>query len=308
MLFDGHHTNSTEAVDFGKGIWQIVSQHESVTTQPRFSMNVEHVQQNLKSVLLSRNGEPKFADHGSLHAKLNQKALLAQRIQAIKKDVQDWFQALQYRKGTDGRLYVNGKQLEAVAKVANRVCEELLDRVGTPPMYTYPLIWMVDGGGGTVKFYVVRDVIKNDLFEEMWRWQHELDYQVSALQAVMGDLLKGDIIHHNCGISVRQKRGQMGDFLTHRHKNLAEKSLYWRWLVIDEFGMDACSLLAEVNMKLHDVIVDVNPYKRNKDGHAQPFDGLNILFSGDLWELGPAYGEYLNVGNSSTTEDVSHFV
>ena len=44
--------------------------------------------------------------------------------------------------------------------------------------------------------------------------------------------------------------------------------MYWRWLIIDEFGMVGSSLLAEVDMKLRDVIVDVNPHKKNAAGHS----------------------------------------
>jgi len=293
MVSDGHHTNSTEAVDFGRDIWQVIPQYESATTQPRFQFNEKDVEQSLKSAIASRNREQKFSDNGSLQAKQNQEALLAERIQATKEDVQEWLQALQHRKRTDGRMYVNAKQFEAVAKVANRVCEELPNRVGTPPMYTDPLRWMVHGGPGTGKSHVVRDVIKNELFQDVLHWQQGLDYQVIALQAVMADLLKGDTIHHACGIPVRKKGGEMGDLVINSNKNLAEKSLYWRWLLIDEFGMVGCSLLAEVDMKLRDVIVDVNPYKRNKHGHAQPFGGLNVLISGDLWQLPPPNGGYL---------------
>ena len=45
-------------------------------------------------------------------------------------------------------------------------------------------------------------------------------------------------------------------------KEVGEKCLYWRWLLIDEFGMVGSSLLAEIDMKLRDVIVDVSPYKK----------------------------------------------
>ena len=46
-------------------------------------------------------------------------------------------------------------------------------------------------------------------------------------------------------------------------------------------------------MKLRDVVVDVNPYKRSPSGHAHPFGGLNVLLTGDLWQLAPPSGGFL---------------
>ena len=76
---------------------------------------------------------------------------------------------------------------------------------------------MVHGGPGTGKSHVVRDVIKAELFNQILHWQQGLDYQVIALQAVMADLLKGDTIHHACGIPVR-KKGANGEMVIQSHK------------------------------------------------------------------------------------------
>ena len=164
-----------------------------------------------------------------------------------------------------GRSYVNEKQFQAVAKVAQRVIEELPYRTGSCPKESQPLRWVVHGGPGTGKTLVVKDVIKEELFNQVLGWQQGLDYQVIALQAVMADLLKGDTLHHACGIPVR-KKGSDGEVVVQSHKEVAEKSLYWRWLLIDEFGMVGASLLAEVDMKLREVVVDVNPYKKSSAG------------------------------------------
>ena len=65
---------------------------------------------------------------------------------------------------------------------------------------------MQPSGPGTGKSHVVKDVIKDELFDQILHWQQGLDYQVVALQAVMANLLKGDTIHHACGIPLKKKR------------------------------------------------------------------------------------------------------
>ena len=153
----------------------------------------------------------------------------------------------------------------AVARVAEQVQAELPSRQGHIPQPIDPLRWVVHGGPGTGKTHVIKTIIKEELFDKVLKWQQGLDYQVVALQAVMADLLKGDTIHLACGIPVR-KKGVDGEMVLQQH-DVAEKFLYWRWLLIDEFGMVGADLLAEVDMKLRDLIVDVNPHKRNVNLH-----------------------------------------
>ncbi len=292
IMGDGHHMNSSEAVGLGRDIWSKTGAASASTTQPTYSFDEEKVQLSLQSAKSSRSKENKFAARTGAQTRTEREAALSQRKQATKEDVQEWLDALRSRTRSDGRLFVNTKQFEAVAKVSQKVMEELPNRKGCAPAASEPLRWVVHGGPGTGKTHVVRDVIKKELFDQILQWQQGLDYQVIALQAVMADLLQGDTIHHACGIPVR-KKGVDGDVVIQSHKAVAEQSLYWRWLLIDEFGMVGASLLAEVDMKLRDVVVDINPRKKSRSGHAQPFGGLNVLLSGDLWQLAPPSGGYL---------------
>ena len=121
-------------------------------------------------------------------------------------------------------------EFKAIAVVAKQVIKELPSREGIMRADTDPLRWVVHGGPGTGKTHVVRDVIKNELFDQVLHWQQGLDYQVIALQAVMADLLKGDTIHHACGIPVR-KKGAEDDLVIQSKKAVAEQSLYWKWFL-----------------------------------------------------------------------------
>ena len=294
LLGDSHHMNSSEAVRLGRDVWAHTCGEEGSSTQPHFHIDEDKVKAALQSAKDSRSKEKKFSAQTGANTRGEREAVVAQRAQATREDVQEWLKKLKTRQRDDGRLFVNAKQYEAITKVAERVMAELPERQGCAAKVSPPLRWVLHGGPGTGKTHVVRDVIKDELFEQILSWRQGLDYQVIALQAVMADLLKGDTIHHACGIPVR-KKGSDGEMVVQSHKAVAEQSLYWRWLIIDEFGMVGSSLLAEVDMKLRDVIVDVNPHKKNAGGHSYPFGGLNVLLSGDLWQLPPPSGGF--VGN-----------
>ena len=105
-------------------------------------------------------------------------------------------------------------------------------------------------------------------------------------------MVKGDTIHHALGIPVR-KQSSDADIVIQTPKEVAERFLYWRWLIIDEFGMVGAALLAEIDMKLRDLVVDVQSHKRGQDKRILPFGGLNVLLSGDLWQLPPPSGGFL---------------
>ena len=292
VMGDGHHMNSSEAVELGRDIWSKEGCTSGDTTQPIYRFDEAEVKKSLQNAKTSRNKENKFVAHFSAETRTEREAVLSNRKQATKEDVKEWLEALQNRRRGDGRMFVNADQFAAVANVAQQVRRELPGRDGCTPLPSEPLRWVVHGGPGTGKSHVVRDVIKHELFDQILHWHQGLDYQVIALQAVMADLLKGDTIHHACGIPVR-KKGAEGDVVIQGQKAVGEQSLYWRWLIIDEFGMVGSSLLAEVDMKLRDVVVDVNPHKKTHSGHVRPFGGLNVLLSGDLWQLPPPSGGYL---------------
>ena len=87
-----------------------------------------------------------------------------------------------------------------------------------------PLRWLLHGKPGTGKSHVVKDVIKEELFDQVLQWKQGLDYQTMALQAVMANLLDGDTIHHSCGIPIR-KKGKDGDIVIQQQKEVIERFL-----------------------------------------------------------------------------------
>eukprot|EP00973_Karenia_brevis_P025566 3527919-Karenia_brevis.AAC.1 len=74
---------------------------------------------------------------------------------------------------------------------------------------------------------------------------------MAALQAVVAEQLRGDTLHHCCGL----KRGMLDlEACSKRQSEVAKSILQWRWLIIDEVSMLSSQLLAEIDCKLRDVV------------------------------------------------------
>ena len=80
---------------------------------------------------------------------------------------------------------------------------------------------------------------------------------------------------------------------TQRQTEVAQRVLQWRWLIIDEISMVSAKLLAEIDLKLRDVVRKVGSLKLDKGGLDRAFGGINVLFSGDFWQLDPPSGGFL---------------
>ena len=76
-----------------------------------------------------------------------------------------------------------------------------------------PLRWLIHGGPGIGKTKFVMNIIKEELFQGVMKWNMSVEYQIVALQAVMAELLGGDTIHHACGIPVYNGRESHEDNL-----------------------------------------------------------------------------------------------
>ena len=75
---------------------------------------------------------------------------------------------------------------------------------------------------------------------------------------------------------------------------LCATTLQWRWLFIDEISMVSAELLARLELRCREVVRDLSKHKYGRDG-LEPccFGGLNVCFSGDLWQLPPPRGTFI---------------
>ena len=133
LMGDSHHMNSSEAVSLGRDIWSMTDPEAGDFSLPKVCFDEEKVKASLQSARDSRCKETKFAAHSTAQSRAEREAAVADRQQATREDVQEWLNSLKARPREDGRTFVNDKQFEAIAKVAERVMEELPNRKGCAP-------------------------------------------------------------------------------------------------------------------------------------------------------------------------------
>ena len=208
--------------------------------------------------------------------------------------INKWLKDVKIRR-VDGRRVLNKTQFRVVKKVAKRICLEYRALSGGISFEEIgePLRWLVHGGPGTGKTHVIK-IIKEELFAKVLGWNIGMEYNIIALQAVMADLLGGDTIHHalNIGIFGKQWKKNKGSQET-RATETMKSMLMLRWLIIDEISMVSARLLADIDYQLRHFYRHNSEFAHNQKKVLRPFAGVNILFSGDFWQLPPPEGGFL---------------
>eukprot|EP00434_Breviolum_minutum_P017382 symbB.v1.2.015349.t1/scaffold1094.1/size138377/14 len=205
----------------------------------------------------------------------------AQQVQSV----HAWLHSL------DGRE-CNAEQQAFCRKVAERVLTEMDEdsHQQATQEVSEPLRWALHGGPGTGKSYTL-NLVRKELFEEILGWQQGIHFQVVTLQAVMAEQLDGDTIHHALGLNWN---GASNGISEAKMLELCAATLQWRWLFIDEISMVSAELLARLELRCRELIRDINARKcAGNRGEARCFGGLNVCFSGDLWQLPPPRGTFL---------------
>ena len=182
----------------------------------------------------------------------------------------------------------NAMQAQMCQRVATQVQKEMSAETMSA---LEPLRWALHGGPGTGKSHVL-NLIRKGLFEEVLGWKQGNEFQVVTLQAVMAHDLSGDTIHHAFGLNWQG----IGDEKISGSKilELSQKALQWRWLILDEVSMVSAELLARLELRCRELVRDLAQSKYAPEQcAARPFGGLNVILSGDMWQLPPPRGTFL---------------
>ena len=184
-----------------------------------------------------------------------------------------------------GQKRLKSKQAEILNKVVERILDE--NRELQQSTKTKPLVWCIHGGPGVGKSFVIKQI--RQCFEQVCGWQQGLDFQIMALQAVMADQLNGETIHGALGLDPFRNHAKTSK-TSKKAMETSKCVSQWRWLIIDEISMLSASFLAEIDMRLRDVMADAQAYKTDMQGRTRPFGGINVLLVGDFWQLDPPQG------------------
>ena len=193
-----------------------------------------------------------------------------------------------------GTSKCNPEQLAFIETICARVKHEAVsgqERGGTADTNTEALRWALHGGPGTGKSYVL-NIARRDLFEECLGWTPGKEFQVVAFQAVNAEPLDGETMHQALGLAWH---GNDHNVDAQRILDLAQHAVQWRWLLIDEISMVSAEMLARLEARCRQLVLDVSATKYGKQNLncVAPFGGLNVILSGDLWQLPPPRGTFL---------------
>ena len=138
-----------------------------------------------------------------------------------------------------------------------------------------PLRWLLHGKPGTGKSHAIKKL--QTFFEDVAGYQKDVDFKIDALQATMATKIDGDTIHHALHIRRGEAASSADPSAAPAEGKLSKEMLLWRWLIIDEISMVSAHLLAEMDVKLRDVVRDLDMQKRGLRNVTRPFGGFNVL-------------------------------
>ena len=201
--------------------------------------------------------------------------------------IKTWLQEIKTRKDNDDRNVLNGSQHKVVAMVCERICKEIqVLQWKDLSSLDEPLRWSMHGGPGTGKTHVIK-IIKKELFENILGWNMQDEFLVVAMQTQAANLCDGDTIHQAFSLPCSSEGNGVK-----KSGNIDQFSKL-RWLIIDDFNMVCATLFASIDVKLRSMCTSVNKYAFDRNGRIKPFAGVNVLCSGDLWQLSPPQGGML---------------
>ena len=127
------------------------------------------------------------------------------------------------------------------------------------------------------------------LFTTILKWEHGVHFQCLATQNTMAALIGGTTVHHwaHMPVILEDARDKAHTKNTDGDVDaLFEDCLGMRWLLLDEVSTFSVTLLGLLDWYLRRACTR-HPHAKDSDGKTRTFGGLNIILSGDFWQLPP---------------------
>ena len=185
-------------------------------------------------------------------------------------------------------IHPTTQQFALLEAIVDRISAEAAVEQGMPGEKlpaSEPLFDMVHGEPGCGKSRLISWI--REAFEAVLGWQHGIHFVCLAFQNTMAAQIGGETIHHWSGIPVAESDGAAA---ARDPQKLSTKCQSLRWIIIDEISMVSAQLLGQLEVAVARVVRRKNPHRLDTSGHPRPFGGINVLLSGDMWQLKPVTG------------------
>jgi hypothetical protein len=153
-----------------------------------------------------------------------------------------------------------------------------------------PLRHMIQGLPGAGKSELIKWICRG--FEEIFGFQHGVQYVCLASQNTMAALINGFTNHSWGGVPVTRAQfdqWQNTNWNTPQVSPLFEKNQHMRWILIDEGSTTSAEVFGIVESNVTRSTRSTGTWKIREGSRNQerPFGGCNLLFFVDWWQLPP---------------------
>lgn len=143
------------------------------------------------------------------------------------------------------------------------------------------------GQGGSGKSFCIKEVSK-------WSKQSNINIGITATTGSASILVGGSTVHSFLGIGIGNKTArELANIIMFKRKYIYNRILKLELLVIDEISM--------LDSKLFDLISELLQILRN---NKKPFGSIQIILSGDLFQLPPCKNHFFFKSTQYPTMDI----
>lgn len=134
---------------------------------------------------------------------------------------------------------------------------------------------LLQGAGGTGKSYTIKTIVQ-------WARKNGINIGTTATTGAAAILINGSTLHSFLGVGLANKTpAELAEAVKTKKRFVYNRLLRLEFLVIDEISMMDSDLFETISIFLGII-----------KGNRKPFGGMQLLLSGDLYQLPPVRGKH----------------